>query len=210
MLAFVLCARDDRKSLFENQLRTVAQGFGIPFTVVQKPNVASPQRHRKMRRGMEDWRVEFETRIVDALWAIDVDIVVLCGYMLIAGEVLRSRYTMINLHPALPQGPKGTRQSVINQIISGQERTVGGMVHIVTNRLDRGRGLTYFRVPLSGPWWDDLWSREGSDLFNAIENEIVSREPNLLVNTIKVVSELGLDKLSPQFRHLWPREVHIA
>ena len=41
------------------------------------------------------------------------DIIILAGYMLIVNAELCRRYTMINLHPALPHGPSGTWKEVI-------------------------------------------------------------------------------------------------
>jgi len=41
----------------------------------------------------------------------------LAGYMLVVGDVMCKKFDMINLHPAAPDGPAGTWQEVIWQLI---------------------------------------------------------------------------------------------
>jgi len=66
-----------------------------------------------------------------------VDLVVMAGYMLILGDPELEGLAMVNIHPALPWGPRGTWQrSYINSSLSIAE--AGIMVHLVTKELDRG------------------------------------------------------------------------
>jgi folate-dependent phosphoribosylglycinamide formyltransferase PurN len=54
---------------------------------------------------------------MERLTGFNPDINVLAGYMLIVGAEMCQRYDMINLHPAIPGGPKGTWREVIWKLI---------------------------------------------------------------------------------------------
>lgn len=45
---------------------------------------------------------------MDKLADFSPDIYMLAGYMLIVSEEMCGKYTMINHHPATPEGPKGS------------------------------------------------------------------------------------------------------
>ena len=70
------------------------------------------------KTNLEEWRTLFDKEVYERIKNFDVDIVMLAGYMLILSKFLCNKFTFINLHPALPWGPKGTWQEVINQIIN--------------------------------------------------------------------------------------------
>ncbi len=133
--------------------------------------------------------------------------IVLAGYMLIVSPEMCRRYTMINLHPAEPGGPKGTWQEVIWELIArGADRT-GVMVHLVTEALDEGPPITYCTFPLKGRRFDPLWVQMGAKLgfmplgeviqeegeknplFQEIRRQGVVREIPLLLLTMKVLAE---------------------
>lgn len=100
------------------------------------------------RNNIELWRTEFDKKVYEMIRNFDVDIVMLAGYMLVLSEFLCKKFVVINLHPALPWGPKGTWQEVINKIIEEKHREHGVMIHIVTEDLDRGPVLTYCRFSI--------------------------------------------------------------
>jgi phosphoribosylglycinamide formyltransferase-1 len=109
---------------------------------------------------------------------------------------------MINLHPALPDGPKGTWEEVIWSLIRNKARDHGAMIHICTEEWDRGAPLTYCRFPISGIGFDELWNdinkkisltsledvikKEGTEepLFKKIREEGTKRELPLIVSTL--------------------------
>jgi phosphoribosylglycinamide formyltransferase 1 len=127
----------------------------------------------------------------------------LAGYMLIVGPQMCSRYNMINLHPALPDGPKGTWQEVIWTLMEKRARESGAMMHLVTPELDRGPVITYCGFPITGGKFDGLWTEtanlpvsliksgqgENSPLFKAIRQEGFMRETPLIIHTLKAFSE---------------------
>ena len=101
---------------------------------------------------------------------------------------------MINLHPAAPNGPDGTWQDVIWQLIKQRSDHSGVKIHLVTEELDRGPTIAYCQYPIRGQAFDDVWrdadqtsvddlrQRYGEELplFKAIRSEGVKRELPLL------------------------------
>jgi phosphoribosylglycinamide formyltransferase-1 len=75
-------------------------------------------------------------------------------------------YDMLNLHPALPDGPKGTWQEVIWQLIREGADRQGAMLHLCTPEWDRGAPLTYCGFSLRGEGYDNLWD----DLYKKLED----------------------------------------
>ena len=75
---------------------------------------------------------------------------VMAGYMLIASPAVCRRYAILNLHPALPDGPTGTWQEVIWQLLDEGAAETGAMIHRATAELDRGPVISLFRLPIAG------------------------------------------------------------
>ena len=80
-----------------------------------------------------------------------IGVLVLAGYMLIASPALCRKYAMLNLHPALPGGPKGMWQHVIWELIENEADETGAMIHLATAQLDRGPVVSSFRFSLRRP-----------------------------------------------------------
>ena len=99
---------------------------------------------------------------------------------------------MINLHPALPGGPTGTWEEVIETLVRERAETTGAMMHLVTPELDRGPVIAYYSFPIQGgtfaPFWEALTPDRGP-LFWLIRQEGVRREIPLIVLTLKAVAE---------------------
>jgi hypothetical protein len=122
--------------------------------------------------------------------------------MLILGGTMCTRYPFLNLHPALPDGPIGTWQQVIWQLIQNRASQTGTMVHLATEAVDRGPVVSYCTVPIVGekfrPHWDDLGRRDVSrirakegesfQLFQLIRQAEYQREPYLLLETLRAVA----------------------
>lgn len=177
--------------LFFQQVRS----YGIPLVT------RSSQRFRRERGGgsIRRHRLEFDREVMRLLEGFTPDLCVLAGYMLILGPEMCRRYTMLNLHPALPQGPVGTWQEVIWKLIEGRVEETGAFIHLATEELDRGPALTYCSFPLRGDSFDACWREvegrsiedmkahegEGLPLFQLIRQEGVRRERPLLLETLK-------------------------
>jgi len=155
----------------------------------------------------ERWRQLYDEEIIERIDKFRVDLIILAGYMLILGKETCRRYPIINLHPALPNGPKGTWQEVIWELIKKGAKETGVMMHIVTPDLDAGPPLTYCTFPIRGGKFDPLWEAmrkklrgktlkeikaeegEKESLFKEIRREGVKRELPLIVHTLKLLSE---------------------
>ena len=146
----------------------------------------------------EQIRIRYDRIIMEKLGQFSPDICVLAGYMLIVGTEMCRKYTMINLHPALPDGPKGTWQQVIWQLIENNAERSGVMMHLVTPELDRGPIITYCSYPITGEQFDMHWQSrknktiaeiqqegENNPLFHLIRKHGVARELPLIVATLK-------------------------
>ena len=67
--------------------------------------------------SLEIWRAKYHEEVMNRVQRYGAEVIVLAGYMLIVSPEMCRRYTIINLHPAQPGGPKGTWQEVIWQLI---------------------------------------------------------------------------------------------
>lgn len=146
---------------------------------------------RRFRQGhqSDDWRTEFDRLLVGRIDEYDVDVILLAGYMLIVSEFLCTRYPLLNLHPALPGGPTGTWNEVMEELArTGAEHT-GAMLHVVTPVLDRGPTVSYFSFPLTGEPYDSL--RRAGDvvaLAAAIRAAELRREFPLILVTLRALA----------------------
>lgn len=159
------------------------------------------------KENLEEWRLEYDREIISRLESYNPNLCVLAGYMLITGPELCQKFTMINLHPAEPQGPTGTWQEVIWQLISDRSERTGVMMHHVTEILDRGPPITYCHFPIHGEKFKELWEQmdkkledqnleniiqkegESEPLFSEIRSQGVKRELPLIIQTIKEFAE---------------------
>ncbi|MDR3075029.1 MAG: phosphoribosylglycinamide formyltransferase [Candidatus Methanoplasma sp.] len=207
-IAFVFCnwsneeepnPRKEQRGMFFDMVR----GYGIPLITLSWKELL-PELRRIDERA---WRAEYGKRLREATGGYDFDIGVLAGYMLWMDDETCRAYDMINLHPALPDGPKGTWEEVIWTLIREKADEHGIMTHICTEEWDRGSALTYCRFPIRGRGFDRLWkemerklisselediiSREGTDepLFRKIREEGSKRELPLIVSTIGLFAD---------------------
>ena len=156
------------------------------------------------------WRDAFDAQVIARLEEYAADVAVLAGYMLIVSPRLCRAFLCLNLHPALPGGPKGTWQQVMWQVMEAGQKEAGGMMHLATPELDEGPPVTFFRLPLTGPEFEPLWTQftekrrrqaladiqaregEAEPLFNTIRREELRREFPLILLTLKNLAGGGL------------------
>lgn len=187
----------------------LAAGLNIPVAMrshvrfmpeLRKRGLAESSSAAKASPALEQWRNLYGQEVIRIVELLPpVDIVVMAGYMLIIGDPELAGLDMVNIHPALPWGPKGTWQEVIHQLIAEEANEQGIMVHLVTKTLDRGPVISYCRFPIRGPEWDALWdqwkeevppeadrqTRESHPLFGKIRLEGEVRELPLLRGAIR-------------------------
>ena len=191
--------------VFSNREPGEAEGSDLFFQQVHNYGIplitCSSSRFRRERGGgpIARHRLEYDREVMKRLEDYQPDLCVLAGYGLITDAEMCRRYTMLNLHPALPHGPVGTWQQVIWKLIEDHAEDSGNFIHLATEELDRGPALTYCSFPLRGDDFDARWQEveghsvedlkanegEGLPLFQLIRQQGVRRERPLLLETLK-------------------------
>ena len=198
-IRFIFSNREAGEGEGSDRFFRQARDYDIPLVTF------SSQGFRRSRGGgpFSRHRLEFDREVMKRLEDYEPDMCVLAGYMLITDTELCNRYTMLNFHPAPPNGPVGTWQDVIWRLIEDGAEEAGGYIHLATEDLDRGPVLTWYSFPIRGKDFDPLWQQvegcateylktnEGEDLplFQLIRQEGVRRERPLLLETLKAFAQ---------------------
>jgi phosphoribosylglycinamide formyltransferase-1 len=181
-----------RRRFFE-----LADELGIPVKTLshvefmpelRKKGLAESASAADASPDLERWRDLYGEKVMEAVGPEPADIVVMAGYMLIIGEPELKGLNLVNIHPALPWGPRGTWQECIHEIIDTRASEHGIMVHLVTKTLDRGPFISYCRFPVQGPEWEDLWTQWDRDITGSSSRE--ERESHPLFRKIRLVGEI--------------------
>lgn len=186
--------REQREMFFD-----MVKGYGIPL-ITKSWKTFRPD---LWDTDEKEWRDEYGKELRRLTRDYDIDLGILAGYMLWMDDETCMEYDMLNLHPALPDGPKGTWQEVIWQLIREGADRQGAMLHLCTPEWDRGAPLTYCGFSLRGEGYDGLWDdlykkledttlediakSEGMEepLFKKIRADGAKRELPLIVETIR-------------------------
>ena len=203
-ISFVFCnwdnteepnPRREQREMFFDMVR----GYGIPL-ITKSWKTFRPD---LWNTDEKEWRDEYGKELRRLTRDYDIDLGILAGYMLWMDDETCMEYDMLNLHPALPDGPKGTWQEVIWQLIREGAERQGAMLHLCTPEWDRGAPLTYCGFSLRGGDYDKLWNdlyakledstlediakNEGVEepLFKRIRADGAKRELPLIVETIR-------------------------
>ena len=80
--------------------------------------------------------------------ALEVDLIVMAGWMRIVGKELIDSFNdrIINIHPSLLPKYKGL--NAVQQALDSKDKTTGCTVHLVTEELDSGKILHQASVPI--------------------------------------------------------------
>jgi len=190
-IAYVFCDRERGETEQSDLFLDLAAELGLE-TITFSSRSFQPDLKQKDREG---WRTEYHEGVMERIASHNQDIIVLAGYMLILSPEMCRRYPLINLHPALPDGPTGAWEEVIEELIREGADTTGAMMHLVTPELDRGPVVSYYSFPIKegafAPLWKDA-SAERGPLFWLIRQEGVRREIPLIVLTLKAVAGGGV------------------
>ena len=195
-ITFVFSNREPGEAEGSDRFFQDVKGYGIPLVTF------SSRRFREQVGNFAAHRLEYDREVMQRLAGYAPELCVLAGYMLIAGSEMCRKYTLVNLHPALPTGPIGTWQEVIWKLIETRSPETGAMIHLATEDVDRGPVLTYFSLPLTGAPFTQGWQEIGGrpvgeikakygeelPLFKLIRQEEYRREPLLLVETLKALA----------------------
>lgn len=190
---------------------------GIPLVTLSDVKFRRRVGGEVARRGqpLPAWRRDYDAAIAALLQPHGFDLGIMAGYLLILTEVLFRRWPILNLHPALPDGPVGLWQDVIWQLIAADARESGVNMFLSTADLDRGPPVTFCRYSLRGGEIDALWQEhrrrlleelkaegESNALFQAIRSRGVARELPLVVETVRAFAERRLQvERGPETAH---------
>jgi phosphoribosylglycinamide formyltransferase-1 len=229
-IEWIFCHRETGDGPFNDEYRErelffeLAASKDIPVATLSHVRFMPELRKRGLQESksaaepspaLEEWRNLYGREVTKTINLLPpVDIVVMAGYMLIIGKPELEELVLVNIHPALPWGPRGTWQEVIHQLIAEDGREQGIMVHIVTEELDRGPVISYCRFPIQGPEWKLLWeqwkreikpeaaieTRENHALFKKIREEGEIRELPLLRGAIR---ELAFENVVVNDKKVW-------
>lgn len=204
-LAYVFCDRAPGETKTSDNFLLAVRSRGVPLVTHSSEELREliKEGHPRADKARES----FDAFVIDLIKGYETQVVVLAGYMLIVSPLLCRTFLCLNLHPAVPGGPKGTWQEVMWQIMEGDLKEAGGMMHLVTPELDAGPPVAYFHFPLTGPGFDPLWAEfakkrqakglaevqkeegEGEPLFARIREEELKREFPLILLTLKNLAE---------------------
>ncbi|PMP65191.1 MAG: formyl transferase [Thermodesulfobacterium geofontis] len=205
-IAYVFISKELGEGIFSDKLINLAKKE-LGLKVISFSALRFEPELRK--KDKELWRKLYHEEVLKRLDE-EIDFGVLAGYMWIVSPKFCNSLKLINLHPALPGGPKGSWQEVMWQLISARSAETGAMMHLVTPELDEGPPISFFRLPLRTPEFLPLWEEtekkllkyhltglknlEGEEnrLFKKIREEELKRELPLIVYTLKY---LGEDKI---------------
>ena len=144
-------------------------------------------------KTFDNIRSLYDEKIITAIKPYKIDIIVMAGYMLFTDKKLCDQFFMLNLHPAPPNGPHGTWQKVIEDLIYNKYVFAGAQIQIATINRDQGPILSYCTFPIDkDKLYKKLWANlnkhsniSSSELFQQIRSDMLKREPYLLVETLK-------------------------
>ncbi|MBI4332152.1 MAG: phosphoglycerate transporter [Chloroflexi bacterium] len=194
LITFVFSNRETGESPESDRLFELVKSFHLPLVCF-----SSRRFQEACRKPLDACRLEYDREVIKRTALFHQDLIVLAGYMLIAGPEICRRYNMINLHPAAPGGPTGSWQDVIWKLLETRATSTGVMMHLVTPELDRGPVVTYCAFSINSAKFQAGWreldkygvaetkQRQGENnaLFRLIRQEGLDREFPLIVATIK-------------------------
>ena len=197
-IQFVFSNRAPGEAEGSDEYFRLVTGYDIPLHTL-----SSSQFHRSRGGSLASHRDEFDRQVMTKLRDYQVDVCVLAGYMLIVGGGMCRQYSLLNLHPALPDGPIGTWQDVIWALIEQRASHTGAMTHLATEDVDRGPVVSYCTASITGgefrAHWDELERLdlglvknspgEAYPLFQLIRQAEYRREPYLLLETLRALAE---------------------
>ncbi len=196
-IEFVFSNREPGEAEGSDRFFDLVRSYDIPLVTL------SSKRWRREQGGgpFSGHRVEFHEEVIRLIEGFEVDLTVFLGYMVFTHPRFVEVYPSINPHPAAPDGPAGTWQSVIWELIETQAGHSGVRVHVATEDWDAGPLIAYCAYPIIGGAFDSLRSDvegksiedlrsegEQQPLFHLIRQAGLLRERPALAATLKVLA----------------------
>ncbi len=123
-------------------------------------------------------REEYEIQIVDTLQAMNIDIIVLAGYMRLVGKTLLDQYKLriVNIHPALLPAFPGLNAQ--RQALEYGVKQSGCTIHFVDEGMDTGPIILQRAVPV----YD-------TDTEETLSARILKEEHNSYYQALQLIAE---------------------
>lgn len=204
-IGFVFSNREPGEAKDSDLFFELVRSYRIPLICFSSSKFKRSQDIMGKTEGetLPEWRLKYDREVMKRLSGFSPDLSVLAGYMLIVGTEMCRKYDMINLHPATPEGPKGSWQEVIWSLLENKATESGVMMHLVTPELDRGPVIAYCTYPIRGEPFDKYWKEidahpvaeikqeqgENNALFKLIRQHGLAREFPLIVSTLKAFGQ---------------------
>ena len=193
-----------------DRLIAMAESHRIPVETLSSVAFRKERGGKLSKPGepLQPWRLDYDREVANILGRHQFALGVMFGYMLIATEPLFSRFQFINDHPALPDGPIGTYQEVIAELIRTGATESGCMMNVVTGDVDRGPAVSFCRFPVRDESNAALWQQRENlpsdlkllhetGLFQDVRTRGVLRERPFLVETLRAI-EAGSLVIPPE------------
>jgi phosphoribosylglycinamide formyltransferase 1 len=119
-VALVISNRSDAGVL------SIAAAYGIPFLVIEKKYFHNSQ------------------TFLEDLKSVDIQYIVLAGFLLLVPDYLVKAFPIVNIHPALlpKYGGKGMHGQHVHEAVKAANETESGItIHVVNERYDEGEIL---------------------------------------------------------------------
>lgn len=123
-------------------------------------------------------RADYETELVDKLRALDIDVVVLAGYMRLVGPLMLEAYKLriVNIHPALLPAFAGLHAQC--QALEYGVKVSGCTVHFVDEGMDTGPIILQAVVPVFP-----------EDSEESLSNRILMQEHHAYAQALQLLAE---------------------
>ena len=140
-----------------------AEKYNIPYKIINHKDFSSRQ--------------DFDLKIIDEFNSVQIEGIVMAGWMRIATNTLIEKYPnrIINIHPSILPSFKGA--DAIEQALKSGTKITGCTVHIVEKDVDSGPIIIQSAVAISS-----------SDTYKSLKNKIQEREHHILPIGLSIVA----------------------
>ncbi len=204
-IGYVFCNREPGEDENSDEFFRLVETLNLPLLRLSSSAFRRRAGGKVVRKGdpLPQWRLDFDDEVLRLVEPYTVDLGMLAGYMLIFGARACQQIPLLNLHPAAPGGPIGIWQDVIWQLIETGADHSGITIFRAVPEVDTGPPVSYCTYSLRGGEIDALWRQTGLTaieqlrsavgeelpLFNEIRRRGATREPVLIVETLRTLAE---------------------
>jgi folate-dependent phosphoribosylglycinamide formyltransferase PurN len=195
-IVVVFCNRDRGQSANTDAFLDLVEGRGTPLVTLSSGEWRKRVDGTLSKPGepLAPWRRDYEAEARRLLEPYAPEVSILAGFMLIAPD-LCEWLPLLNLHPALPDGPVGTWREVIRELITNEAEASGMIFQRSTRELDRGPVVSSCRYSIREATLAPLWETattpldEEGPLFRAIRALGVEREPHFIIASLQAIAD---------------------